>query len=185
MNLRFENPFEARTRGEQVLQTPPDTAELASVDTPTRAQPNATITADVEVSNTRCLRANVSHPDHCVFGASSGWRIEASAALEDSSDFDSRCHGCASRETYSMELTAPAEAGDYSLEIEVYGKNSGEMIGRDSTTITVESDAPDEPDPREDDGDDEPDLGIPGGVTGGLAILVVILVLLLAVGLKF
>ena len=187
----FKQPFEpvGPTRAELPgIQDPTDTMELMEVDVPSRVQANSRVTVAVDVRNTRCLRANIAHPDYCVIGASSGWRTEVSGALGEETASDGRCHGCASRQTYTLEFTSPPEAGSYALDVEVIAPNTGALIGEETVTVNVRSDAPEDPPTQPpDDGGDGPSIAPGDGDGGGvgaiapLAALVLLLLLFLGV----
>lgn len=197
MNLEFAQPFEASMAARQravrgeipgLNQSPADTVRLQDLTAPNRVRPNDTFGVEAAVRNAKCLTADVNHPDYCFIGLSSGWRINVGAAVGGSQDSRGNCHGCGSRKNYPLELTAPAEPGRYTLEAEVVGSNTGEVLGTTTTEIIVEEEAPDreEPDTNQSPLDrilgDVPGVGGSGGLTAGLVVLVLVLVLLLVVG---
>jgi hypothetical protein len=197
MNLEFNQPFEAsmaeryRAVSAEVPglnQEPSNTVSLQDITSPNRVKPNDTFEVNPAVRNAKCLTADVNHPDYCFIGLSSGWRIRVGASLGDSQDARGNCHGCGSRKNYPLELTAPAQPGSYTLEVEVVGANTGDTLGRQTTEIVVEEEAPDRQDPDVNQSPlerilgDVPGIGGGSGLTIGLAVLVLVLVLLLVVG---
>lgn len=151
MNLQFEAPFaEDPTAGDlsanaPIIQSPPDTVTLQSVNVQNRVSPNDQIPITVEIGNDTCVLANIGHPDYCTELLSSGWNLGVGATLGASQDTNGKCHGCGSRQNYELLVTAPSAPGGYDLVIQVYGNNTGDMIETDTIPITVESDAPENP----------------------------------------
>ena len=161
MDLQFDASFAEYPGGNTtsaaapVIQSPPDTASLQEVNVQNRVEPDASMPITAEVGNDTCVRANIAHPDYCTEILSSGWNMTVSAVLENSQDATGKCHGCGSRQAYDLTVTAPSTPGEYTLLVQLFGTNTGDMIATEEIPITVETDAPENPYTPPENGDEE------------------------------
>jgi len=158
MNLRFEQPFE-QTEGTDH----PSAGDVAVQDvaTPLTVDTDESFTVEVEVSMTGNM--GPLSDDLCVHGLtlSTGIAIDLDLSFAGANERVSYCHndtgvlGNPVVETHQFSVTAPSEPGNYDLQLDLTGQDTGALLERSFTQITVEGGDPDPaPDPDPGNGDD-------------------------------
>lgn len=113
---------------------------------------------------------DTSHPDFCAVGwlKEPGANVVVRTTIDGDSDETGDCVKATidGEKTFTTEVLSPGEAGDYTVDVELIGEESGNVYGEESYTITVEGDDSDLPDSDEDTvdpGDDSDDGGSGSG----------------------
>lgn len=142
MNVRFEQPFEQTDH--------PSAGDISVQDvvTPLTVDTGDTFDVDVEVSMTGNM--GPLSDDLCVHGVTlkTGIAVDLSLSFAGAADEVSYCHndtgilGEPVVEEHQFTVTAPEGPGEYDLEVELRGQDTGALLGRSFTQITVEGDDP-------------------------------------------
>lgn len=116
-----------------------------------RVPPEERMTATVEiVNNAEYIAAD---PDACDTGFfQKGYQIDADLYVNGSfTDSLTACvPGMNGSKEFTFEFLAPQQEGDYDVTIEAVGASSGNVAGSTSQTLTVDSDAPGNETPGDD-----------------------------------
>ena len=152
MNVRFEQPFEQTDH--------PSAGDISVQDvlTPLTVDTGDTFDVNVEVSMTGDM--GPLSDDLCVHGVTlkTGIAVDLVLTFAGAGDEVSYCHndtvilGEPVVEEHQFTVTAPEDPGEYDLEISLRGQDTGALLERSFTQITVEGDDP-EPDPDPGNGD--------------------------------